>query len=358
MAVDTFTCPECQAKLRRSPHLRPGALVQCPKCHLQFPVPPEEEEPASPPPEPARRAPGPSDAYGETPAPAARREERLATGAEPRRRREEEDEDYPRAGGRRGDSEQLSSGYEIDLGQWFRVGAQHWSAVLGPFIGYLLLLLLITLVLLVLIVVGWIAMIFVLPPLGAGFTIVALAQLKGEPWTFSDFFGGFKWYGSILGVTMIILLISLACMLPVIIAYVVIIAAAQARGGPPGPEILVVIPGYLVSIPAMTFFQVRFLYAIPLIIDRNFGAMEALRGSWKLTQGHFWMTFLVWFLLQLINQAGAAACYIGMLFTFPLVILVPTAGYLLIAGTRPPVSPQGSSEAPAPRRRPEREEEY
>ena len=45
MSPDTFSCPECGVKLRRSPHLRAGSLVQCPKCSLRFAVPEESDEP-------------------------------------------------------------------------------------------------------------------------------------------------------------------------------------------------------------------------------------------------------------------------------------------------------------------------
>src|SRR5262245_43458758 len=71
MAIDTFSCPECQVKLRRSPHLQTGVRVQCPKCQFQCSVPPPEEEapprpPPPPPPPPAARVPD-ADAFGHPP---------------------------------------------------------------------------------------------------------------------------------------------------------------------------------------------------------------------------------------------------------------------------------------------------
>ena len=42
--------PRVRREVRRSPHLSPGSLVQCPKCSLRFTVPEESDEPPAPPP--------------------------------------------------------------------------------------------------------------------------------------------------------------------------------------------------------------------------------------------------------------------------------------------------------------------
>ena len=63
-------------------------------------------------------------------------------------------------------------------------------------------------------------------------------------------------------------------------------------------------PAFLVTMVGVYFFTVRFYHALPLIIDRNYGAIDSLKGSWKLTQGHFWMTFLIIFLIGMINGAA------------------------------------------------------
>jgi hypothetical protein len=364
MAIDTFSCPECQVKLRRSPHLQPGAQVQCPRCRFQFPVPPPEQDASPVPPPVSTPRASSTEGYGETPSAGPRRdEERVAAGAYDRddygrdhRRFAGEDDDYPRTA--QGTPGELSGNYQVDLGRWFSIATQHWSSVLGPFIGYTFLLLFIAL-LCAIPFVGLLLAIFLMPPLAAGFTIVALAQLKGKPWTFGDFFGGFHWYGSLVGMTLLSGLIYMVCALPAIIAYIAfIIVPLQARRGGPGPEALLVVPALLVTFAAFIVFQVKFLYAPMLIIDRNFGAIDSLAGSWKLTRGNFWMTFLVVLLLQVINSAGAMACYVGMLFTFPLTILVPVAGYLLIAGSRPPVSLDGRPQEPSPRPYPDRRDDY
>src|SRR5262249_26354073 len=137
-------------------HLNPGAPVQCPKCRIRFPVPPPQDEDDPPPPiEPVRRADldGFSEAPGGTQAGRDRRAEeepdrddRVSTGwgEEPRsdgvqsggaQQDEAADSGPPRSA----DLDQLASEYRVDLGAWFSLARDHWGAILGQAIGFLLI---------------------------------------------------------------------------------------------------------------------------------------------------------------------------------------------------------------------------
>jgi hypothetical protein len=349
MALDVFSCPECGARLRRSSSLTPGVNVQCPRCHVKFIVPPiEEDAPPDPNAAPADR---PEPGYSTAPRGEFDRD-RESTGTrraddEPMRppvkydeRQPEYDEDYdpdyPSARGRT--PGELRNDYEVDLGLWLKLGMKHWGTFVGPFIGFALVFLLIYFAL----IFVFPAMPFVLPHLVVGPYVVALKILKGRPWSFGDFFGGFSWYGPILGATFLLGLIYVLCMTPYFAAYGYVIYASvnAGPGAPPGPEVLLVlVAGMAVSIVPVTYFQVRYFWVFYLIIDRNYGAAEALKGSWQLTRKpkQLLITFVVNLLIQAINTVGLSACYVGMLFSAPLTILITTAGYLLIAGSVPPV---------------------
>jgi hypothetical protein len=101
MAFETYSCPECQAPLRSSPNLKPGDLVQCPRCRTQFPVP----APGTFQPPPGVTAlPGPSSRdpnFSEAPLPSRPRfpepeEHDGESWGRPKRPEPEWDEDYPR----------------------------------------------------------------------------------------------------------------------------------------------------------------------------------------------------------------------------------------------------------------------
>jgi hypothetical protein len=333
--------------MRTGPTVEPGMSVRCPSCGSTVRVPGDEftgSPPSAPPP--------PREGISEAP-----------------RYREDEREEFDRPEGppERPGLEGLSNQYSINIGEWFRYAQAHWGAVLGPMIGYMLLFAVIYLVMSFIPCVGGFLVLFLAPPLAAGLTLVPLAQLKGQPWSFGDFFGGFRWYGALLVSYLLFTLLCLVFVLPGMIPVFISIQnqqVNQAMNQPPDhvrapgqpldnpfaaakptppprfddPLFLIGLALILVGYIPVLFLSVRlWTFAWPLILDRDCGPVEALGGSWRLSKGHFWGLLGVTLLLGLINSVGALACYIGLLFTFPLTQLIWCAGYLLIAGTRPPV---------------------
>jgi hypothetical protein len=375
MALDTFTCPECGVKLRRTAHLRPGVRVQCPRCQLQFPVPEEGTDELTPP--PAARRDNPDEGYGQSPLPragidrpsesdrddpgstATRRADDFPVGAPggfdfDRPERRDEDEDYPDIG-RRGDN--LTTDYRIDLNQWFAHGKEHWNAVLGPAVGFLILYAIIAYVanglasaagiavlmatdnmlLFSLIHTGLVLVlnVLVLAPLLAGVTLVSLAQLKGERWSFGTYFSGFRHYGSVVTLAFI----QQVMLLPGQAALLYPQLTGMGIGAGIPQELFIAYAFWLGWLTLYGLLWVRlFFFALPLILDRGYSPLEAMAGSWKLSEGHFLGLLGMAVLLVLINVGGAMLCGIGLLFTVPFTSLVFAAGYLLAGGTRPPVS--------------------
>jgi hypothetical protein len=343
MALDTYSCPECQATLRISPNLKPGDLVQCPRCRVQFPVPDTGafQQPLGVTAQPPSFPGDPS--FTEAPLPSRPRfaeveEENVTDTRGERKLREPEwDEDYPRPSeGYGGPYPPLSSDYTIDLGRWFAYASAHWGAILGASVGFAFLYGLINLVVQNIPFLGPLISLFVVTPLAAGWTVVALAQLKGRRWSFNDFFNGFNWWGAIVGNTLLQGFIVLGCAIPG--GVIALLSIGFFGPGDIVTGMTLVVGGAALAVLLAAYVSVRTsFFALPLIIDRGFGATEAIAGSWTLSRGHFWGLFGVVLLLGLINLGGLLLCFVGLLFTIPLTTLVTCAGYLLVAGSRPPV---------------------
>ncbi|HVS36961.1 MAG TPA: hypothetical protein VMS17_15480 [Gemmataceae bacterium] len=345
MSSETFSCPGCGAMLQYIAGLAAGAAVQCPKCQAKFAAPdrgtagaPGDEFTASPIPSAPRTPPADWQDYG------------------PRGRRAADwQDDYPDAD--YADGPQFGR-YSIDIGRWFGLAGENYSALLGASIGFILLAALVSVIPYMLLLGAAVfvarrvadndlqgmlvtqalaagAQLILMPvlffPLWSGMTAVNLAQIRGQRWSFADFFAGFQRFGALAGVGLASQLLTLATVS--IPQLAVVFAAFQSED----PSMLHLVPVVtLAGMAVLVFFEIRLLLFAPAIIfDRNLSAVDAIKANWELTRGHFWGLFGVSLLLGLILFAGVLACGIGLLFAFPFAMLVLTAGYVLITQRRP-----------------------
>lgn len=384
MAQDTFACPECSSQLRRAPNLESGALIQCPRCDHRFTVPPESDsdgfttspEPARPPvedrPDPDREGTRRAEDPPASPLPPLTRSSDYDDDDYGVRRPRPAiaDEDYVNAP--RGMAEDLSGDYEVTIGRWLALAWEHYGAYAGPAIGYLFLCQLIDAAASM---VSSLINVLIDPALQAGPMVVALAQLKGRSWKFSTFFHGFKIFGQALGLAWLQGVAIAGAMLPGIIAAIVsVFLDANGNFGQPFSSALgigLAVACLVAGVAAGTYVGVRLTtFALPLVIDRNFGVTEALRGSWRLTAGGrvfglilfqvilFGITVgpmlvvvggLITLMVAMKDEFGPDAVMLafigGSLFaalptiiTIPFVKLAQAAAYLDVAGTSPPLS--------------------
>ncbi len=96
----------------------------------------------------------------------------------------------------------------------------------------------------------------------------------------------------------------------------------------------------LVNVAFVIYVWIRLAYfSHLLIVDRQCGVIESMKGSWLLSRGHFWgLLGTLLFLMLFVWISGLLTLGIGVLFTLPRAILVINAGYMRVAGSRPPVT--------------------
>jgi hypothetical protein len=305
----------------------------------------------------------------------------------------EEDEDYPRNQG--GTPEDLPDvDYRVSIGRWLSLARQHYGAYFGQAIGYAIVAGLISGAAQA--VVGAIAGFILDPPLQAGPTVVALAQMKGQRWKFGDFFGGFQVFGQTIGLRFMQGFATLGVMAPGLIVglFALFMDDRGALVGEPGKSVwgVAVFAGCcLLSLLAAWYVGMRLsFFALHLVIDRRFNVMDALTTSWRLCRGRVGGLILFSLTLGAINfgpcvlvfaaLAVAAVAVLGppggppppgglpvelvlvgaylvawlpMLFTAPFTSLAQTAAYLDAAGTVLPVTREE-----ADRRREGEDEDY
>src|SRR5579859_8051539 len=80
---------------------------------------------------------------------------------------------------------------------------------------------------------------------------------------------------------------------------------------------LIILVGMALFILPGLYLAVRLGFAYQLLVDKELEPWQALKMSFKLTQGHWFSLFGLWFIFLLINLAGACCFMIGLLITIP-----------------------------------------
>ncbi len=136
----------------------------------------------------------------------------------------------------------------------------------------------------------------------SGYYYVAMKQLRGEQFSVGDFFAGMKNIVQVLIVTGIL-------------------AAAQFVVG------LIFCIGSILSLVISVAAMGLLLFTYPLIVDRNMGAIDAVKASLDVTKQNPVMFILFGIVAHLVGGIGIVVCCIGVIFTAPLLITTVSCAY-------------------------------
>jgi uncharacterized membrane protein len=176
----------------------------------------------------------------------------------------------------------IQSGYQPNVGEYFRRGWKIFEKNAGGFIAYVLLFILISAV------SAFIpfAPLLISGPLLAGFFIVSHRISKGEAHEFNTFFRGFDFFVPLL-------------------LYTLISGIFIALG-----FIALIVPGI--------YLAVSYSFAPMFIVFGKMEFWDAMEYSRKLITRNWWSLFGLMLLLFLLNIAGTLLLFVGLLFTIPL----------------------------------------
>ena len=92
--------------------------------------------------------------------------------------------------------------------------------------------------------------------------------------------------------------------------------------------LLCIVPGVILALGTMFYAQ--------LVIDRNMGAIDAIKTSWSLTTGHKGQICIFGLLALGVILLGYIACCVGVLVAMPIVMSGAAYIYLKLTGEEPP----------------------
>jgi hypothetical protein len=170
---------------------------------------------------------------------------------------------------------------------------------------------------------GQIIMMICSGPLIGGLIWFYLRLARNEPAQVGDIFDGFRrQFAQLFLASLIQGLINMVCMIPMILALILVFIPLSARSTPGAATavgfIIAFIIGMLVAMAAILYLTTIWTFSMMLIVDKGYRFWPAMQLSRKLVMKRFWMTLAFLLVAGIIMSAGMFACLIGMLVTVPL----------------------------------------
>ena len=123
--------------------------------------------------------------------------------------------------------------------------------------------------------------ILVVGPVGYGVAFAYLKAARGDQLKVKDMFGAFRNYWNAV----------LACLLVDVIIFVGLV--------------LLIVPGII--------FACKLVFTPYLVVDRKMDVIEAVKESWRMTNGHAWKAFFIGLLAILVSIAGLICFGVGII---------------------------------------------
>lgn len=180
---------------------------------------------------------------------------------------------------------------QVNIGSWISRGWDIVTADMGSFLLLGLIYIVIVTVASSTVIGEWL----VIGPLQVGIFYIIFEKMRGKPINIGDIAKGFNFF--------------IAAVLSNIL-----ISIFSAIG-----FLLCIIPGLII--------MALYIFAPPLIVEKNLDFWAAMEESRKVAKEHLFELTLFLFILALINLVGVLVCGIGIIFTLPLSFAAIAVGY-------------------------------
>jgi hypothetical protein len=164
--------------------------------------------------------------------------------------------------------------------------------------------------------------------IAAGQTVALMKIARGREASFNDVFGGGPYFLSILWGGILLGLCIIGAIGVVGIPMGILVYFVQRSSPDALVPMLAVL--YLMALAAILFVMARtFLYQYA-IVDRQLGGLDAIRHSFRITQGHTLSIVGLLIVAGVLGISGILACGVGLIFTASLATLMYPCAYLIL----------------------------
>jgi uncharacterized membrane protein len=194
---------------------------------------------------------------------------------------------------------------------------------------------------------GNVAQLIIQGPLFGGLLWFYVRLIRGEDVGIGDAFSGFgPRFVQLMLAHIVASVFYFLCYLPAVICFAIpVIQSGLFESGANAEQIVnqmiqelspLMIAGMalgFVGLLVQIYLYVSWIFALPLVIDREMSFWSALRVSRRVVAMHWWLFFVFAILLYfLLTIVGVLACCVGLLVTLPLFFVAQMVAYEDIFG--------------------------
>ncbi len=231
----------------------------------------------------------------------------------------------------------IQDGYNFKFGDYISESFRIVNKNVGGFIGFTFIYLLIVIVMGLIPIIGSIGNLLISPPLAVGFYIVAKKIKDGESTEFGNFFDGFKFFGDLVVVALLTLVVMLVIMIPIFVVMGMTMANIDVSANDveafgdimAGSNVLLIL---LAFIPLL-YIGIAYVWSAMLVVFRGMKGWEAMETSRKLITKNWFMMFLYVIVIGLIGSLGVILFGIGLLYTIPVYMVAAFVAFDDIVGS-------------------------
>lgn len=163
-----------------------------------------------------------------------------------------------------------------------------------------------------------------------GLYLCLFARMRGQPVEFGMLFKGFDYFtpGLVAAAIQTVPVILIVAITQVIFAFFTFITVPSRRGDPPPPVFWIGLVVFVLVIMVLSLaIHSVFLFAYPLIVDRNLSGVEATKLSFRAARENLGGIIGLILLICGLSILGVFACYVGVFLVLPMSFASYAAAY-------------------------------
>lgn len=204
------------------------------------------------------------------------------------------------------------------------------------------------------VIIGGAVPIVLLGPMMVGIYICLFRRMRGEPVEFGTLFKGFDYFAQSLIAALLQMIPMVIVIVPMYVIMFVFMMTMMPRGGRMDPNesstFVFTLLGFelvfvLVIVTVAIIVTIFFLFAFPLIVDRNLSGVDAVKLSIKAARANFGGILGLVFVNAGLGILGVLCCYVGAFLVAPISLASYAVAYRRVF---PEISQNFASPPPPP----------